>query len=92
MALLEVKGLTAATGRSRSSSASTSTVDEGEVVVVLGANGAGKTTTLRAICGMIADQGDVTFDGDADRRRSRPRPSASRASPTCPRAGARSPT
>jgi branched-chain amino acid transport system ATP-binding protein len=38
-------------------------VDEGEVVVVLGANGAGKTTTLRAITGEIATAGSVTFAG-----------------------------
>lgn len=36
-------------------------VDEGEVVVVLGANGAGKTTTLRALCGMIPAKGEVSF-------------------------------
>lgn len=39
------------------------TVDEGEVVVVLGANGAGKTTTLRAITGEISTTGRVTFAG-----------------------------
>lgn len=39
-------------------------VDEGEVVVILGANGAGKTTTLRAICGMVATHGSVTFHGE----------------------------
>jgi branched-chain amino acid transport system ATP-binding protein len=39
------------------------TVDEGEVVVILGANGAGKTTTIRAICGMIETSGDVRFAG-----------------------------
>jgi len=38
-------------------------VEEGEVVVILGANGAGKTTTLRAICGMVSTSGSVTFDG-----------------------------
>jgi branched-chain amino acid transport system ATP-binding protein len=38
-------------------------VDQGEVVVVLGANGAGKTTTMRAISGMIAREGSVTFEG-----------------------------
>jgi branched-chain amino acid transport system ATP-binding protein len=38
-------------------------VDEGEAVVVLGANGAGKTTTLRAISGMIARKGTITFAG-----------------------------
>jgi len=38
-------------------------VDEGEIVALLGANGAGKTTTLRAISGMVAREGGVTFDG-----------------------------
>lgn len=38
-------------------------VEEGEVVVVLGANGAGKTTTLRAICGMVSTSGSVVLDG-----------------------------
>jgi branched-chain amino acid transport system ATP-binding protein len=39
------------------------TVDEGEIVALLGANGAGKTTTLRAISGMVAREGTLTFDG-----------------------------
>lgn len=39
------------------------TMDEGEVVVILGANGAGKTTTLRAVSGMIGVKGDVRLDG-----------------------------
>jgi branched-chain amino acid transport system ATP-binding protein len=38
-------------------------VDEGEVVVLLGANGAGKTTTVRAICQMVGTKGDIQFDG-----------------------------
>ena len=38
-------------------------VNEGEIVVVLGANGAGKTTTLRAICNMVAGDGTVMFNG-----------------------------
>jgi branched-chain amino acid transport system ATP-binding protein len=38
-------------------------IDAGEVVVILGANGAGKTTTIRALCGMVATHGSVTFDG-----------------------------
>ncbi|MEO6987311.1 MAG: ATP-binding cassette domain-containing protein, partial [Aquihabitans sp.] len=38
-------------------------VEEGEVVVILGANGAGKTTTLRAICGLLAKTtGEIYFD------------------------------
>lgn len=38
-------------------------VDEGEVVVILGANGAGKTTTLRAVCGMVSVTGSVRLRG-----------------------------
>jgi branched-chain amino acid transport system ATP-binding protein len=39
------------------------TVDDGEMVAVLGANGAGKTTTLRAVSGTVARRGEITFDG-----------------------------
>jgi branched-chain amino acid transport system ATP-binding protein len=39
------------------------TVDEGEVVAVLGANGAGKTTTLRAISGTVARSGVIEIYG-----------------------------
>jgi branched-chain amino acid transport system ATP-binding protein len=39
------------------------TVDEGEVVSVLGANGAGKTTTLRAISGTVTRGGVIELDG-----------------------------
>jgi branched-chain amino acid transport system ATP-binding protein len=38
-------------------------VEDGEVVVLLGANGAGKTTTLRALCGMVETKGSVQLDG-----------------------------
>jgi branched-chain amino acid transport system ATP-binding protein len=34
-------------------------VDEGEVVVILGANGAGKTTTMRALCGTVTVRGSI---------------------------------
>jgi branched-chain amino acid transport system ATP-binding protein len=39
------------------------TVDDGEMVAVLGANGAGKTTTLRAVSGTVDRRGEVVFDG-----------------------------
>jgi branched-chain amino acid transport system ATP-binding protein len=39
-------------------------VDDGEVVVILGANGAGKTTTLRALSGIIPAHGTVRFGGE----------------------------
>jgi len=39
------------------------TVDEGEIVTILGANGAGKTTTLRAISHTVSRTGELEFDG-----------------------------
>lgn len=39
------------------------TVEQGQVVVVLGANGAGKTTLLRAITGMVARSGSIRVLG-----------------------------
>jgi branched-chain amino acid transport system ATP-binding protein len=39
-------------------------VEEGEVVAVLGANGAGKTTTLRAVSGAVKKSGDIVFAGN----------------------------
>jgi branched-chain amino acid transport system ATP-binding protein len=63
MTLLEVTGLRAGYGAVRVLTGLDFAVDEGEVVVILGANGAGKTTTLRAVCGMIEAEGEVVFDG-----------------------------
>jgi branched-chain amino acid transport system ATP-binding protein len=43
----------------------TMTVNQGEVVTLIGANGAGKTTTLKTISGMLhARAGSVHFEGD----------------------------
>ena len=40
------------------------TVNEGEIVTILGANGAGKSTTLNSICGLVkATQGEILLDG-----------------------------
>ena len=39
------------------------TVDDGEIVALLGGNGAGKTTTLRAVSGTVRRTGDVVLGG-----------------------------
>jgi len=46
------------------------TVDDGEIVALLGANGAGKTTTLRAISGTVRKSGTLAFAGRSIARRS----------------------
>jgi branched-chain amino acid transport system ATP-binding protein len=61
--LLEVSDLHAGYGQVQVLRGLDFTVDEGEVVVILGANGAGKTTTLRALSGMIDARGDIMFAG-----------------------------
>ena len=63
MALLELADVEARYGQVRALHGVTLTVDEGEIVALLGANGAGKTTTLRAISGMVHREGTLTFDG-----------------------------
>ena len=64
MALLEVSGLCAGYGQVQVLRDVDFTVDDGEMVVLLGANGAGKTTTLRALCQMIDTWGSVRFTGE----------------------------
>lgn len=63
MSMLDITGLTAGYGPIRVLSGIDLHVDEGTVVVILGANGAGKTTTMRAISGLIGRGGTVTFNG-----------------------------
>ena len=62
MALLEVNGLHAHYGAIEALKGISLTVDEGQVVTLIGSNGAGKTTTLRSISGLTpASAGTVTF-------------------------------
>ncbi len=62
-ALLEVTDLHAGYGPVEVLHGLNLRVDEGEVVVVLGANGAGKTTTIRAISGTIPRRGAISMAG-----------------------------
>lgn len=63
MSLLEITSLQAGYGPITVLHEMSLSVDEGEIVVMLGANGAGKTTTMRAISGMIGRSGSVMFGG-----------------------------
>jgi branched-chain amino acid transport system ATP-binding protein len=63
MSLLELHGVSGGYGPVQVLHDIDLTVEEGHVVVVLGANGAGKTTTLRAISGLIRTRGRIVFDG-----------------------------
>ena len=65
MALLEVRELHTYYGNIHALKGVSLTVDEGEIVTLIGANGAGKTTTLHTISGLIQPRsGEIIFDGD----------------------------
>ncbi len=61
--LLKVRGLQAQYGPTRVLHGIDFEVPQGGIATVLGANGAGKTTTLRAMCGMVKTQGEITLAG-----------------------------
>jgi branched-chain amino acid transport system ATP-binding protein len=64
-ALLEIAGLGSHYGRIPALQGIDLTVDEGELVALVGANGAGKTTLLRTISGVQpATSGRIRFAGD----------------------------
>ncbi len=64
MALLEVDGIETYYGHIQALKGVSLTVEEGEIVTLIGSNGAGKSTTLRSISGLnAARKGSVRFDG-----------------------------
>ena len=63
-AMLEVKNIQVAYGKIIAVKDVSVTVNEGEIVTLIGANGAGKSTTLRTISGLIKPKsGEITFNG-----------------------------
>ena len=62
--MLEVKDLQVAYGRVKAVKGISFTVEEGQIVTLLGTNGAGKTTTLKTISGLLRpESGEIWFDG-----------------------------
>ncbi|MGB7873949.1 MAG: ABC transporter ATP-binding protein [Anaerolineales bacterium] len=65
MALLEVNDIHAYYDKIHALKGISLTVEEGEIVSLIGANGAGKTTTLRTISGLIKPrQGNIVLEGE----------------------------
>ncbi|MET7638942.1 ABC transporter ATP-binding protein [Streptomyces sp. NPDC005438] len=63
-ALLEVEDLRVAYGKIEAVKGISFSVEQGQVVTLIGTNGAGKTTTLRTLSGLLKPLGGkVTFDG-----------------------------
>lgn len=64
MALLEVKDLEVSYGAINALKKISFSVNEGEIIALIGANGAGKTTTLQTISGILPlKSGKIIFDG-----------------------------
>ena len=64
MSLLELKDVHAYYGNVHALMGVSLTVEEGEIVALIGANGAGKTTTLRSISGLLPPRsGSVILEG-----------------------------
>lgn len=63
-AMLEVKDLVVSYGQIKAVKGISFSVEQGQVVCLIGTNGAGKTTTLRTISGLIRPtSGSITFEG-----------------------------
>jgi branched-chain amino acid transport system ATP-binding protein len=64
MAMLTIENLEVCYGVIRAIKGISFTVDEGEVIALIGANGAGKTTILHTITGLVpAKAGSIQFEG-----------------------------
>ncbi len=65
MSLLQVDELRVSYGGILALKGVSFTVEQGEIVSLIGANGAGKSTTLKALSGLLsAEAGEIRFDGE----------------------------
>ena len=64
MPMLTVEGIETYYGNIKALKGISLTVDEGEIVTLIGSNGAGKSTTLRSISGLNPPRkGQIVFEG-----------------------------
>ncbi len=64
MSMLEVKGLEVSYGAIKALKGISFSVEQGEIISLIGSNGAGKTTTLHSLSGIIRKAaGSVSFNG-----------------------------
>lgn len=64
MSMLELKNINTYYGNIHAVKNISLTINQGEIVTILGSNGAGKTTTLHTISGLLKPQsGEIIFDG-----------------------------
>ncbi|ANF30439.1 ABC transporter ATP-binding protein [Leifsonia xyli] len=65
MTLLELKNISVSYGRIEAIHDMSFSVEEGEIVSLIGANGAGKSTTMKTISGILnPSKGSILFDGE----------------------------
>ena len=70
MAMLELNDIHTYYGNIEALKGISLTVEEGEVVTLIGSNGAGKSTTLRSISGLTPPrEGSIQFEGPRSARR-----------------------
>ncbi|MEX0427525.1 ABC transporter ATP-binding protein [Nocardioides sp. DS6] len=63
--MLEIKDMSIHYGRIQAIDGLSITVEEGEVVTLIGANGAGKTSTMRAVAGLLSlSHGSILLEGE----------------------------
>ena len=75
MAMLELDDVHTFYGNIEALKGISVTVEEGEIVTLIGSNGAGKSTTLRSISGLSPPgQGSIRFEGEGDEALATARP------------------